>query len=229
MKHQIKTLTFDNQSFLFRDDGWFNATIASEKYGKRPAKWMELDSTKEYIEAMSRALQCPKNGLWSSSRGGRPGQAGTWLHPKLAVAFARWLDVDFAVWCDLQIDNLIRSYADWSKVRYSASLSTVTMGHVLQGSRAAKGKETRPWHYANEAKLVNTAFNGKAEPIDRDLLTDDEIQFLLDITQQNIRLLSMGLEYNQRKPLLLDFAERKRPQAPAVEFGDEDDDELMAA
>lgn len=36
------------------------------------------------------------------------GQAGTWLHPKLAVAFARWLDDDFAVWCDLHIDALLR-------------------------------------------------------------------------------------------------------------------------
>lgn len=34
---------------------------------------------------------------------------GTWLHPKLAVAFARWLSDEFAVWCDLTLDNHIRS------------------------------------------------------------------------------------------------------------------------
>jgi len=32
---------------------------------------------------------------------------GTYLHPKLAVFFARWLDVRFAVWCDLMIDNIL--------------------------------------------------------------------------------------------------------------------------
>jgi hypothetical protein len=33
---------------------------------------------------------------------------GTWAHPKLAVFFARWLDVRFAVWCDMQIDKRLR-------------------------------------------------------------------------------------------------------------------------
>ena len=31
---------------------------------------------------------------------------GTWLHPKLAVRFAQWLDPKFAVWCDMQINSL---------------------------------------------------------------------------------------------------------------------------
>lgn len=30
------------------------------------------------------------------------------MHPKLAVRFARWLDIDFEIWCDEQIDVLIR-------------------------------------------------------------------------------------------------------------------------
>jgi hypothetical protein len=33
---------------------------------------------------------------------------GTWAHPKLAVFFARWLDVRFAVWCDLMVDEILR-------------------------------------------------------------------------------------------------------------------------
>lgn len=43
--------------------------------------------------------------LTQSQRGSH---AGTWAHPKLAVYFARWLDVKFSVWCDMQIDELIR-------------------------------------------------------------------------------------------------------------------------
>ena len=42
----------------------------------------------------------------SSRRGGT--QQGTWIHPKLAVHFARWLDDRFAVWCDLHIDAVLR-------------------------------------------------------------------------------------------------------------------------
>lgn len=230
MKHQLKTFIFDHQNFLFRDDGWFNATTAAEKYGKRPVDWLALKTTQEYIEALKTHLGISeKSSLITARR-----NAGTWLHPKLAVAFARWLDVDFAIWCDLQIDNLIRSYADWSKVRYAASLGTSHMNLTLKGIRAAKGKETQGHHYMIEAKLVNSAFSGKPDPIDRDLLTDEEIQFLADIIQHNTFLLLQGLEYAQRKVLLLDFAEMKRPQAPAIEFESQQDDaedepELLAA
>ena len=221
MKHQVKTLAFDNQNFLFRDDGWFNATTAAEKYGRRPVDWLRLDSTKEYIEALKSHLAISdKSSLITARR-----NAGTWLHPKLAVAFARWLDVDFAVWCDLQIDSLIRTYADWSKVRFAASLGTSHMHLTLKGIRASKGKETQGRHYIVESKLVNFAFNGKASAIDRDLLTDEEMQFLADIIHHNTFLLLQDVEYAKRKVLLLEFAEMKRPQAPVIEF----DDELIAA
>jgi hypothetical protein len=36
---------------------------------------------------------------------------GTWIHPKLAIDFARWLSSDFAVWCDLQIEKILHSNA----------------------------------------------------------------------------------------------------------------------
>ena len=45
----------------------------------------------------------------------RGNAGGTWLHPKLAVAFARWCDIDFALWCDEQIEALISSGREWGK------------------------------------------------------------------------------------------------------------------
>lgn len=40
---------------------------------------------------------------------GRTG--GTWAHPKLAVFFARWLDVRFAVACDAMIEDILTGAA----------------------------------------------------------------------------------------------------------------------
>ena len=37
---------------------------------------------------------------------------GTWAHPKLAVFFARWLDVRFAVWCDVMIEDILKGKAE---------------------------------------------------------------------------------------------------------------------
>lgn len=48
-----------------------------------------------------------ETGLVKTKAGAPETGGGTWLHPKVAVAFSRWLNVDFAVWCDLQIDALL--------------------------------------------------------------------------------------------------------------------------
>ncbi|MCC0441103.1 KilA-N domain-containing protein [Pseudomonas aeruginosa] len=93
----------------FNSAGWVNATEVARRFGKRPIKWLELPSTKSYMAALERHLcnEVRKSDfkLVETVRGRG---AATWLHPKLAVAFARWLDDDFAVWCDLQIDALLR-------------------------------------------------------------------------------------------------------------------------
>ncbi|SDG85201.1 KilA-N domain-containing protein [Pseudomonas flavescens] len=57
-------------------------------------------------EAKALNLKLVKSTGLVITKSGRGG--GTWLHPKLAVAFARWLDVRFAVWSDLHIDALLR-------------------------------------------------------------------------------------------------------------------------
>ncbi|CAB3627501.1 KilA-N domain [Achromobacter sp. 2789STDY5608633] len=94
----------------FMGDGWFNATGPAKRHGKKPAHWLALPGTKSYMAALGKALGFevgfPDIKLIRTSK--VRGQAGTWLHPKLAVPFARWLSDDFAVWCDLKIDAIAR-------------------------------------------------------------------------------------------------------------------------
>lgn len=104
-------LDYEGQSVRFNTDCWINATDIAKRFGKRPAKWLELPRTQNYIAALARAMgrtdvRKSDFGLVITRRGGL--LQGTWLHPKLAVAFARWLDDDFAAWCDLRIDALMR-------------------------------------------------------------------------------------------------------------------------
>ncbi|WP_156952464.1 KilA-N domain-containing protein [Microvirgula aerodenitrificans] len=104
---QIIKAEFDGHTMQFREDGWFNATVAAERFGKRVDHWLANRETDQYITALSELLNTRNSGELIHARKGRNG--GTWLHPKLAVAFARWLDVRFAVWCDMQIDGLLRT------------------------------------------------------------------------------------------------------------------------
>jgi KilA-N domain len=58
--------------------------------------------------AFSRWLFSDENQLVIVKKGSVENGGGTWLHPKLAIDFARWLSPDFAVWCDLQIEKILR-------------------------------------------------------------------------------------------------------------------------
>ncbi|TAM50242.1 MAG: KilA-N domain-containing protein [Paraburkholderia sp.] len=103
MQHIVHA-TFQGLEVRFTDDGWFDATAAAAKFGKRPVDWLRLLETKRYITALSAARGISeRTALIRAKR-----NSGTWMHPKLAVRFAQWLDIEFAVWCDEQIDELIR-------------------------------------------------------------------------------------------------------------------------
>lgn len=97
---------YEGNGYSFRADGWFNATEAAKRYGKEPAQWQRLPATSEYLEALARRYGKITHVETSRARVDRGG--GTWLHPKLAIPFARWLDIDFSLWCDEQIDKILR-------------------------------------------------------------------------------------------------------------------------
>ncbi|MDB0569812.1 KilA-N domain-containing protein [Ralstonia solanacearum] len=103
------TLDYEGAAVQFTGDGWFNATAVGLKFSKRPADWLRLPETKRYIDALCRRSEVQKSHF-TRTRKGRSGsfEQGTWFHPKLAVPFSRWLDVDFAVWADEQIDHILR-------------------------------------------------------------------------------------------------------------------------
>lgn len=198
---------FNGHAMQFNDSGWFNATAAAEKFGKRPVNWLELSTTDSYMSAMSSQLKVSKSDLLDIKKG-RGG--GTWLHPKLAVAFARWLSDDFAVWCDLQIDKIIHGdndSIDWGMLRHASKSSNKVANEILQMVRQEQGKETKNFHYANEAKLVNFALTGKFESIDRDKLSKDDLDTIASLENKNSVLIGRGVDRETRKEILCQMAE----------------------
>lgn len=112
----IVPLNYKGEIVSFNTDGWINVTGVAERFGKRIDNWMRLAETLEYVRALDEALTGKESQILhpSQSRYVKTSKArkdrggGTWLHPKLSVAFARWCDARFAVWCDLHIDSLLR-------------------------------------------------------------------------------------------------------------------------
>lgn len=199
---QIVKSEFQGCEISFNNSGWFDATQAAAKYDKRPGDWLKQKEVQEYITCLSSALRI--RDLKSLIRSKR--NSGTWLHPKLAVAFARWLDMNFAVWCDMQIDSILRGDIDQKKLRHEAASSFKVMQSVLQLVREEQGKATASHHYSNEARLINFVISRKFQAIDRDQLTCGELDLLAKLEEKNAVLLGRGVDYDSRKKVLEQFA-----------------------
>jgi len=197
---------YSGYAISFNEDGWFNATAVAAKFGKpEPAQWLRLPDTERYVAALCDFLNVGKSQIIKTKRGKN---GGTWLHPRLAVLFARWCDMRFAIWCDLQIDQIIRGshpHFDWKRMRHSASASYQMMSGRLQAFRASQGKETLPHHYINESKLINFVLIGNYTPVDRSILTEPQLTLLARLEIQNGILIGAGLSRLERKDMLIRY------------------------
>ena len=199
------TSQYDGQELSFSEQGWFNATQAASKFNKSVHEWVRLPDTQKYLDALIR-----KYGKIPYLKTKRGNNGGTWLHPKLAVRFAQWLDIDFALWCDEQIDSLLRGnhpIFDKRRLRHQAAATYKAVSAVLKLSREQIGKETKPHHYMNEARLINWAITGQFTGLDRDSLSYDELDLLAELEAQDLILIGCQCTYEQRKTALNLFAQ----------------------
>lgn len=90
----------------FSDEAYVNATIVARSFGKILQDWIKIEGNQAYLKAVNDISKNERKQLFIVKLGGLPLHQGTWFHPKLAMAFARWLDVRFAEWCGKQIKDL---------------------------------------------------------------------------------------------------------------------------
>ena len=228
MSKKLVASEYQGLQFHFTDDAWFNATEAAKHFGKRPNDWLNLKETEQYLEALMEMLGISEKSLLIKTRRGRRnitsqnGNLGTWFHPRLAVGFARWLDKRFAVWCDLQIDTLIRGthpHYDWKKLRHEATASFKVMTESLRMEREVQGKATANYHYMNEARMVNWAITGEYKKLNRDGLSTDELDLLAKLEVRDAVLLGRGMDYKARKAALeLYVSDWKAEQVKGIEY-----------
>ena len=161
MTHRIIKFDFQGQLHSFNAGGWFNATEAAKRFGKRLDHWLDNAETLDYIQALDATLtgqesqisNTRKSGYLKTQRGKFSG--GTWLHPKLAVAFARWLDAKFGVWCDLQIDSIIRN-----GIRAEGNAHLLPL--LLRPEAGHWELRFKPSYYQALARITHTTYTGHA-------------------------------------------------------------------
>ena len=89
-----------------------NANKMAEVFGgsQKLKDWKRSENTKRYIEALEKVMG--KNStsqlILAQKGNSREFEQGTWIHEKLILNFARYLNVEFELWCDEQIATLLR-------------------------------------------------------------------------------------------------------------------------
>ena len=111
--------------------------------------------------------------------------------------------------------RLVRQFAKmqiWIKDRQQSSVEYKVMSAILKDSRKLIGKSTEPFHYSNEANLVNWAMSGEFKSIDRDSLSISDINLLNELQARNAVLIGAGMARDNRKQSLKLMVELKHNQ-----------------
>ena len=158
----IQTFSFSQFSVSFQENGYLNATAIAKQYGKRVGDYLRNERTQEYIEALAenlsrtRKITLDKNQLVVVKNGGIGN--GTWLYPKLAVDFARWLNPKFAVWCDEQIEALLNGkVSDGIKPAKTTADDRTGLRQAVAALVGRKGID-----YSSAYSMIHQRFNVEA-------------------------------------------------------------------
>lgn len=111
IKHRIGELEVLQKA----DNGYINATQLCKAYEKQtkrkrePREWFETDRANRFIELVSDQTGISPFDLYRVKKGGR--DAGTWIHPDLAIAFSSWLSPEF----ELKVSRWVQEWIATAK------------------------------------------------------------------------------------------------------------------
>lgn len=95
-----------------------NLSKMGEPFGqnKKPYNWLRTKEAQVYIAILSEAHICASADLVEVIKGGEPKSQGTWCHDyRIALEYAKWLDVRFSIFVDDAIIKLINGQNIFSK------------------------------------------------------------------------------------------------------------------
>ena len=163
--NQVQSFNFGNIAVSFREDGYLNATQIAAHFGKLPKDYLKTEQTQQYISALAESLSertkilTDENQIVIVKKGNSKNfTQGTWLHPKLAIHFARWLNPKFAVWCDEQIEALLNgNVSDGIKPAKTTADDRTGLRQAVAALVGRKGID-----YSTAYSMIHQRFNVEA-------------------------------------------------------------------
>lgn len=131
--HEIEGISVNQRE----NDGYVNATELCSAHrqatGERkdPRNWLETNMAKSAMKKLSTVTGIPVTDLFDVKQGGK--LQGTWIHPRLAVRFAMWVNDDFS----LQVEDWVHAWlsSGSNPVRLEADIDRVALRDELKDSR----------------------------------------------------------------------------------------------
>lgn len=108
MKDLVKIFSYKGNDISFRVINgvvMVNAVEMAQSHNKKPKDYLRTQSASELIVTLSNRQNCLLTDLVVVNHGGD--DRGTWMQETIALDFAQWLSVDFRLWCNDMIKELM--------------------------------------------------------------------------------------------------------------------------
>jgi len=134
---QGKDVIIDVTKLISDEVLYINATRLAQQFKKDVREWLKNKETKEYIKVLNEGNYPQLKAVFAKK--GRYG--GTYLHSDLSIFFFRWLDIKFAVQCDMYIKETIQQIHNDKLIAEATAKANKDNDEWLQARE--KAKETR--------------------------------------------------------------------------------------
>lgn len=181
---------------------------------QRPGEFLKTEGVKAFVAAydadendvQKRTSNDAK--IFASVHSVKGGKSqGTYAAELIAIRYAAWIDPSFEVKVYRTFQSAAQKSNDWQRLRHSASATNKAMNAVLQAVRADAGKDSAAHHFINEALLVNEALSGHRAGLNRDALSQHDLDLLAYLEARNTAMIGRGMAYKDRKSMISKLAE----------------------
>lgn len=229
----IKNSTETSLVELVKDQPVTTSLLVAEKFKKRHDHVLEkirnLKCSKEFHAANFREMSPKDGGMSYKDSYGREQKFYEMTEEGFMFVAMRFTGKEAVEWQEKFIkafknmknalEALLKQQSNkvWLEARESAKTSFKFMNTMLLESRKEQGKETKAHHYSNEAKLVNYALTGEFKGLNRNTLSDEDLNLLFTLQAYNSKMIARDVPYSDRKKALTEYAENSKYSKNSIE------------
>lgn len=198
---QDGTIRVDANGYLCLND------LQSYYPNKDLGEWMKNKSTKELIDKVGDFLNTGNSTELKPSVIAKRGRhhSGTWAHELVAMDFAAWLSVEFKIQVYQAFINGTQRKENWNIKRILAANNFKLMTDAIK----ADHDTPKPYHFSNEALMLNEIVFGVRDGNVRDTATEEQLDYMAILEGYNAGFIEAGMDYQTRKKTLSDIVARK--------------------